>query len=112
MACGGPDSASAPDTVAPPATSLVVEQGGQRVTLTCDPPGGDHPDPAAACRDLAAQDDPFAPVPADAFCTEQYGGPQTATVRGSYQGQPVDLSLSRVDGCRIAQWDRLGALLS
>jgi hypothetical protein len=55
--------------------------------------------------------DHFAPVPADAGCTQVYGGPQTARVTGRWAGQPVDLQLSRTDGCRIAQWDRLGPLL-
>ena len=116
VACAGQDTVSAPEP-SPAATSLVIEvvaeQGAAptRWTLTCDPAGGDHPDPEAACRALAATAEPFAPVPADALCTQQYGGPQTATVRGTYRGEPVDLALSRVDGCRISQWDALGALL-
>jgi hypothetical protein len=32
-------------------------------------------------------------------------------VTGRWAGEPVDLQLSRTDGCRISQWDRLGALL-
>ena len=121
VACSGPDTVSAPPAspAGSPAaaTSLVVEvvttpgAAPIRWTLTCDPPGGDHPAPEAACRVLAAAPAPFAPVPADALCTQQYGGPQTATVRGTYRGEPVDLALSRVDGCRISQWDALGALL-
>ena len=115
-ACAGSQTVSAPEP-STAATSLVVEvvaeQGAEptRWTLTCEPAGGDHPDAEAACRALAATREPFAPVPADALCTQQYGGPQTATVRGTYRGQPVDLALSRVDGCRIAQWDALRALL-
>lgn len=99
------------------ATSLTVEhrpdEGAevQRWTLTCDPVGGDHLQAAEACRVLAGLDDPFAPVPADAVCTEQYGGPQTATVRGTYRGEPVDLALSRVNGCYISQWERLVPLV-
>ena len=101
----------------PPRTSLAIEvvadEGAAptRWTLECEPPGGDHPDPEAACRDLAAEPEPFAPIPPDSVCTEIYGGPQTATVRGTYRGQAVDVQLSRTDGCRIAQWERLGALL-
>lgn len=116
-ACAGPDTVSAPPPSPPAATSLVIEvvadQGAAptRWTLTCEPAGGTHPDPETACRALADAAEPFAPVPADALCTQQYGGPQTATVRGTYRGQPVDLALSRVDGCRISQWDRLAALL-
>lgn len=80
-------------------------------TLTCEPPGGDHPDPPTACADLAAELEPFAPIPGDSLCTELYGGSQQATVRGTYRGQEVALDLSRTDGCTTAQWDRLGALL-
>ena len=105
------------DVVSSEPTRLSVElvaapgQAPQRWTLTCDPAGGDHPDPEGACRDLAAADDPFAPLPADAMCTEIYGGPQTAVVEGTWRGEPVRLELSRTDGCRIAQWDALGAVL-
>jgi len=81
-------------------------------TLTCAGlVEGTHPDAEAACAHLAGLDDPFAPLPADAVCTEQYGGPQTAHVTGRWHGKPVDLELSRTDGCRIAQWDGLGSLL-
>jgi hypothetical protein len=81
-------------------------------TLVCDgEPGDAHPDPEAACTHLDGLDDPFAPLPDDVACTEQYGGPQTAHVIGRWAGEPVDLELSRTDGCRIAQWDSLGPLL-
>jgi hypothetical protein len=56
-------------------------------------------------------DDPFAPVPEDAICTQVYDGPQTARVTGRWRGEPVDLELGRNNGCRIAQWDSLGPLL-
>jgi Subtilisin inhibitor-like len=81
-------------------------------TLTCVGfVEGSHPDAEAACEHLKALDDPFAPLPADVACTEQFGGPQTARVLGRWNGQPVDLELSRTDGCRISQWDALGPLL-
>lgn len=117
MACSDAPDSAIPDTAGPARTDLVVEvrlgpgAAPTRTTLTCDPPGGDHPDPAAACAALAREPDPFVPLPADAICTEIYGGPETATVTGTYAGRPVALTLSRTDGCRIAQWDRLGALL-
>ena len=112
--CGGGASERVSDA---PATQLVVEVradavvAATRLSLVCDPPSGDHPDPPAACADLAREQQPFAPLPTDQACTEIYGGPQTATVRGTYRGEPVRLDLARTDGCRIAQWDRLGALL-
>jgi hypothetical protein len=81
-------------------------------TLSClDVVAGTHPEAVAACAHLSGLDDPFAPLPADVVCTEQYGGPQTARVTGRWHGEPVDAELSRVDGCRIAQWDGLGPLL-
>ncbi|TFV60149.1 subtilase-type protease inhibitor [Geodermatophilus sp. DF01-2] len=84
----------------------------QRWTLSCgDEVTGDHPAAPAACDHLRGLDDPFAPLPADRVCTEQYGGPQTAHVTGRWRGQPLDLELSRIDGCHIAQWNSLGPLL-
>ncbi len=81
-------------------------------TLTCVGfVEGSHPDAEAACAHLTAMADPFTPLPADIVCTERYGGPQTARVLGRWNGEPVDLELSRTDGCRISQWDRLGPLL-
>lgn len=81
-------------------------------TLQCEPgPEGTYADPAAVCDHLQGLEDPFTPLPADQMCTQQFGGPQTATVTGRWAGEPVDLQLSRVNGCAIAQWDRLGPLL-
>ncbi|WP_209309173.1 SSI family serine proteinase inhibitor [Blastococcus sp. CT_GayMR16] len=81
-------------------------------TLTCAGTAeGTHPDADAACAHLAGLDDPFAPIPDDVACTEQYGGPQSAHVAGLWGNEPVDLEVTRVDGCRISQWDSLVPLL-
>ena len=40
-----------------------------------------------------------------------HGGPQSAHIVGRWGGQPVDLEITRVDGCRISQWDGLVPLL-
>ncbi len=81
-------------------------------SLTCaGAVSGTHPDAEAACAHLAGLEAPFAPLPADIACTEIYGGPQSAHVAGLWGGEPVDIELSRVDGCRITQWDALGPLL-
>ena len=83
-----------------------------RYTLVCaDVAGGDHPAAQEACDHLLTIDDPFAPIPEDAMCTQVFDGPQTARVTGRWRGEPVDLELGRNDGCRIEQWDRLGPLL-
>lgn len=83
-------------------------------TLTCaadGTPGGDHPDAAAACAALAAAAQPFAPVRKDMACTMVYGGPQKATVQGTWGGQDVSASFDRTDGCQIARWDRIAPVL-
>jgi hypothetical protein len=81
-------------------------------TLTCVGfVEGSHPDREAACEHLREMEDPFAPLADDVMCTEQYGGPQTARIVGRWNGEPVDLEVSRTDGCRISQWDALGPLL-
>ena len=77
-------------------------------TLTCVGfVEGSHPQAQAACDHLAGLERPFAPLPEDVVCSQQYGGPETARVIGRWAGEPVELDLSRVDGCRIAQWDSL-----
>ena len=77
-------------------------------TLTCvGSVEGSHPQAQAACDHLAGMERPFAPLPEDVVCSQEYGGPETARVTGRWGGGPVELDLSRVDGCRIAQWDSL-----
>lgn len=84
----------------------------QTWTLTCVGfVEGSHPAAEAACAHLQEMQDPFAPLPADAVCTQQYGGPETARVVGRWGGEPVELELSRVDGCRIDQWNSLVPLV-
>ncbi len=80
----------------------------QTWTLTCVGfVEGSHPAAQAACDHLAGMERPFAPLPDEEMCTQVYGGPETARVQGRWGGEPVDLALSRIDGCRIAQWDSL-----
>ncbi|MGK5532748.1 SSI family serine proteinase inhibitor [Streptomyces sp. URMC 129] len=75
--------------------------------LTCQPAGGDHPQPEEACAAIEAATAPFEPVAADTLCTYMYGGPATATVEGTWNGEPVRAEFSRSDGCEIARWDAL-----
>jgi Subtilisin inhibitor-like len=76
-------------------------------TLRCDPPGGDHPDPAAACAAIAKAQQPFAAVAQDQICPQVYGGPQTATVEGTWNGQQVSATYKRTDGCEIKRWEQM-----
>ena len=88
-------------------------QGGRLTTWTlrCDPVGGTHPRAARACRVLASLENPFAPVPPTMACTQIYGGPQVAIVTGVFRGRRVWARFKRSDGCQIARWERVGALL-
>jgi hypothetical protein len=82
-------------------------------TLRCEPTGGTLPSRAAACRRLSAfPDNPFAPTPADAVCSQLYGGPQEALVRGTFRGRNVWTRFSRRDGCAIGRWDRVSFLFA
>jgi hypothetical protein len=109
-------SASASDAAAEDDLTVVLDRGDgtapERYTLTCgEVPDGDHDDAAAACAQLEGLEEPFAPLPPDLVCTEQYGGPETARVTGRWHAEDVDVELTRTDGCRISQWDALGPLL-
>jgi Subtilisin inhibitor-like len=101
-----------------PATELTVtfrpadEDGEAReAMLTCDPAGGTHPGPEAACEALASRADALEPMPGDAVCAQIFGGPETAEVRGTVEGRAVRSSFSREDGCEIERWDALEPLL-
>lgn len=78
----------------------------KRWVLRCDPAGGTLPSPARACRVLASLKDPFAPVPPDAVCTQLYGGPAVALVRGTYRDRRIWTWFRRRDGCEISRWNR------
>ena len=81
-------------------------------SLTCDPNGGTHPDPAKACPALDAHPEALHPVPLDSACTEIYGGDQVAEVQGSGpDGANVRAILNRSNGCEIARWDALAPVV-
>jgi hypothetical protein len=114
-ACGTDDDAdrtvTEPGPDPEPASELVItmdpgDGDAEEWTLTCDPTGGTHPDPQAACDALDGLDpEVMAPVPDDAVCTMIHGGPHTATITGQWDGDALDASFSRENGCEIARWD-------
>lgn len=65
----------------------------------------------AACRQLSIPEVQerlvTPPLPGDRVCTEIYGGPDTAHIRGTLDGQPVDTVIDRANGCGISDWDNL-----
>ena len=94
--------------------TIVVDDNGKTETwtLTCDPAGGTHPHPDAACSALAAKGRiAMPPVAKDVMCTQIYGGPQTAKITGTWRGEPVSASFSRHNGCEISRWKALEGLL-
>ena len=95
-----------------PSTSLTITArwapGAKPIvrTLRCDPVGGTLKNRGAACRRLAALAHPFAETPADTACTEIYGGPENAIVKGTFDGAAVSTSFARRNGCEIDRWHR------
>ncbi|MDE8668773.1 serine protease inhibitor [Pseudarthrobacter sp. H3Y2-7] len=56
--------------------------------------------------------DTFFPKPGPPrLCTQQYGGPQVAEVTGTFHGRRVRMVFRRTDGCEIARWNAMSALL-
>ena len=114
-ACGSDDDKA--DEAAPRAADL---------TVTLRPTGPDGPasthriqcerlGPSAAdktCRSLAGLSaEQLEPVPSGTACTQIYGGPGVARVRGELQGKHVDARFELSNGCEIERWDRNRVLL-
>ena len=75
--------------------------------------GSTLPAPAAALEAVQRfGEDIFFPKPGPPrLCTQQYGGPQVAEVTGTFHGRRVRAVFRRTDGCEIARWNSLSALL-
>lgn len=73
-------------------------------------PEGTYVDAQAACLALANPAVVTRLVegpPADQVCTEQYGGPDVATITGTIDDEQVDAAVDRTNGCGISDWDDL-----
>jgi hypothetical protein len=90
------------------------------LVVEVDPDGeGGEASERSEVRCETADEAPCAGVPAEAFeptprgtaCTQQFGGPETATVTGTFAGKRVDAEFSRANGCEIARWEQASALL-
>jgi hypothetical protein len=107
-ACGGDDEQPARSAQAD--TQLRVEvtgAGAQQVSaqLTC---GGTTPCDRSRLDKLARVLEPEDPA---AACTLQYGGPERAHVTGTLEGEPVDVTVTRTNGCGIADYKTLFSAL-
>ena len=124
---GGDDVRSLPpDPVGADLVLVVGPPGAQQppVTLVCDwaggTSGGTHPHAGPACADLltaVGAGDPFAPVPPDVMCTQQYGGDAVVQVTGAVRGGDgssldVSATFSLTDGCQIDRFGAMGAVLA
>jgi hypothetical protein len=110
--CGQDDERAAP----PPSFAdlqVTVDRDGdggakaKTLTVRCGPASDSQE--CAALADMKASD--FRPPPGNLACTEQYGGPEVATVKGTLHGKPVDARFTRINGCEIARWDAASKVL-
>lgn len=110
---GGPASSASPTTPAAKVslTISVTRHPGAPTThwtLRCQPAGGSHPDPSAACHQLLTAKNPFGHTPRHIMCPMIVTGQQKATVQGTWFGKQVDASFSQLDGCAAVRWNELG----
>jgi hypothetical protein len=111
LGCGDEEQ----ERAAAPATSLTItvwEQGrdaGEPETRTPECSAGASDRACERLAELGAT--AFAPVEGDAVCTEIYGGPAEAEVSGTIDGTPVEANLSRANGCEIARWEAVQAVV-
>jgi hypothetical protein len=84
----------------------------QRWTLRCDPPGGTHPNPAAACRVLiAAKRSVFLPLKNSVMCPMILANAKRATITGIWFGKRIHTTLYD-GGCWIGRWSKIGAIFN
>ncbi|MBW1600004.1 subtilase-type protease inhibitor [Streptomyces sp. JJ38] len=108
---GGTAHAAPASLYAPSALALTVASGDtaatatpeRAVTLSCTPSTtGTHPDPAAACADLARVDGDFGSLAADPerFCPLYYD-PVVVTAVGVWNGQRVSYERTYGNACQL-----------
>lgn len=75
-------------------------------TLRCEPASGTVPDPAAACAELLAGTNIFAPKPAHVMCPMILADAGRAAISGTYLGQKVHETIMD-GGCDLGRWAKL-----
>ncbi|WP_049822136.1 SSI family serine proteinase inhibitor [Arthrobacter sp. H41] len=116
----------APSSSVPSADSATLLTVEIRQSETAEPVGyvlecsGDTPGPnttlpnatqaCATVQRLGA--DFFNALPdANVACTQQYGGPQTASISGTVDGTQVRARFALTDGCEISRWNAVRSIL-
>ncbi len=76
-------------------------------------PASTLPGSEAACARLVELGTDFftARPEKDIICTQQYGGPQTASITGDFNGTSVLASFALTDGCEISRWKKVQDIL-
>jgi hypothetical protein len=92
-------------------TFKVYEEGAntkrpRTLTVTCQ-----AEDAKGLCAQIAAAKDAFAEPGKGKACTQQFGGPQRATVTGVLLGKKIDTAFSLANGCQITRWNKLAFVL-
>jgi hypothetical protein len=95
----------------------------EHYVLRCSPPGGTVRNPTAACQRIAdavatgttvRESGPAKPSRDGAIinlCSQIYGGPEVARIRGRWLGGPIDARLTRENGCTMSSFDATMELL-
>lgn len=94
---------------------LTAEEGFEEGewTLTCDPAGGDHPDPEAACAEIEDIGvEPFTMDTTDMMCTMEIGGPEVVQVTGTVNGTEIDTEFNKQNGCEIDRFEQAGSVIN
>lgn len=113
---GSPSSGGDPGAAAPKVSLTITVTGtpgspARHWTLTCDPAGGTHPDPAAACAALLRAKGPSYAQPKGLMCPMILASARVATIQGTYYGQPVHSTI-RDGGCTMSKWAQLGQVIN
>jgi hypothetical protein len=117
VGCGAGSSAPAAGSSSPTDLKIsywpegTAEGTVEKWTLRCSPAGGTLPRALAVCRKLGTMQAPFAPIPKDVVCTDQYGGPQVALFTGTFRGKRLWARVENRNGCEIARFKRLSFLV-
>ena len=102
-------AATAASTTAP-TTELTISVYGRltpvvrEYRLTCDPDGGTHPQPKAACEAIRKSPGTIKPPPPTANCYDRVFGPEHAKVSGRLFGVEVAAEFNRRNSCEEDRW--------
>ncbi len=78
-------------------------------TLRCDPAGGTHPDPAAACGELLKIKDLFASPPMHVNCPMILATGHEVIINGTWFGKKVHRTFTE-GGCDLTHWTELNQI--